>query len=1239
MLKICSAVLYAHCRSIVHRDLKPSNILVRDDGTPKLLDFGIAKLLATADQERGPEVTLTGMRALTPAYASPEQLQGLAATVASDVYSLGVILFEMLTGERFSAAAFRQNKDGDRASAVIRSLAPDLRALINKATQWDPAERYENVESFSADIQRYLDNAPVLANSQKDNEPSPPLPASIAILPFEMTEPETTKHGYLGIGVTDALITRLGSVGRISVRPTSAVSKYASGRDVIQAGKELHVRYVLEGRIRSVNSHVRVSVQLVSVESGNPVWAGKVDASAEDLLTLEDSIAEQVARALIPQLTAEEHELLRKKGTANAKAHELYLKGRWHRTRAETPDELAQSLMCFMGAIAEDAAYARAHAGVADYYVSLGMWGGLPPAESFAAAKNAAAMALELDPMLPEAHSAYGFAIWAFDGAVDEAEQHAHIAITRDPEFPDAHFLLGLLSSARNRPELAVLHLERACKLLSDSPYAVVGLASCYYNSHQFEQAVNVLGVCSTQPQRSAPVLEYMARSYVHLGAAKNAIVSATAALELSGRTPSSVQVLAQAEKANGNIERTTALVKELETLAQRQYVSGYLRALGHLALGQTERAIDLLEQAVADRDWRACWLAVCPDLDPLRSHPRFQALLSKTPGSKSPGQGQLPALPVAASPTAAGKRVRMAAAAAAIAAVVIVGALFAWRQKFNTPAPFQNIHVTKLTSNGTATAAAISPDGADFAYISRESRGYMVRMRRRGEDHSAPLTQSTTDRLIQPSFTQDGKFLTFVSYPASQPSMRSIHMLPLAGGPEQIVPQTFTGPVSLSGDGRRAAYLATNDAQGRSELWTQQIDGSKRRLLASLDYPSRFTHSTVPAWSDDGKHIACGVEAHDSQGFLIRIIVVDTSTGEMREVPSPRWQSTQHFAWANADRGLAVIGQEHDASFQQIWYIPYPNGEARRITNDLNDYSTISLDRDSTSLVSVQVQTLSNIYLQKGEEQSVNPTQVTIGSGRYFDLSWAPDGHILYASDATGSADLWVMSADGSEQRKLTSGQGRSYAPAASGDGKWIAYHSNSSGNWNIWRAKRDGTSAVQLTTNVQDSNWPQFTGDSSAVVFHHTGANGMWNIWKVPVAGGTAVQLTKSLTTHPTLSPKDGKIACWYSTSVEKPKWQLAIFPPEGGEPLRTYPLAPTVVPDSNIRWSPSGSGITFLDVRAGASNIWLQPVDGSPARPLTSFTSGQIYSFDWSRDGRLIYSRGMSVNDVVLIRQRLE
>ncbi|HKU25949.1 MAG TPA: tetratricopeptide repeat protein, partial [Candidatus Sulfotelmatobacter sp.] len=752
------------------------------------------------------------------------------------------------------------------------------------------------------------------------------------------------------------------------VRPTSAVSKYVRTRNALQAGKELHVRYILEGRIRNINSHVRVSVQLISVEAGNPVWAGTIDENAEDLLKLEDSIAEQVAQALIPQLTAEEHELLRKRGTANPKAHQLYLKGRWHRTRAESPEELAQSLVCFMGAIAEDSSYARAHAGVADYYISLGMWGGLPPSESFAAAKNAAATALELDPMLPEAHSAYGFAIWAFDGAVEEAEQHAHIAITRDPEFPDAHLLLGFLSSARNRPELALVHLERACKLLPDSPYAVIGLANCYYNSHQFEQALNVLRLCSTHPAKSAPVLEFTARSYVHLGMGKEAVDCAQSAVELSARSPSALQVLARAAAANGNRQKAAALVQEIELLAQRQYVSGYLRAMGQLVLDRKERAIDLLEQAVAERDWRACWLAVCPDLDALHGHPRFNALVSNAPGSKSPGSQQ-PVSPVESEKRPVrGQRMRLVAAAA-VAAMLIAVVLIAWRFALTRQAPFQNVHVTKITSNGTAIASAISPDGASFAYISKENRGFVVRLRRDGADHSTPLTKSTSDRLSQLSFTQDGRFVTFVSFPSSQPSMRSVHLIPVAGGPDRILPEIFTGPVSLSRDGKQAAYLATNDAQGRSELWIQDSDGSGRRMLASLRYPSRFTYATVPAWSNDGKHIACGVEAHDERGFLIRIFVVNTSTGEMREVPSPRWQVTQHFAWAKGDSGLAVIGQEQESSFQQIWYIQYPRGQARRITNDLNDYSTISLDHNSTSLVSVQVQTLSNVYLQRGEQ------------------------------------------------------------------------------------------------------------------------------------------------------------------------------------------------------------------------------------------------------------------------------
>jgi TolB protein len=260
---------------------------------------------------------------------------------------------------------------------------------------------------------------------------------------------------------------------------------------------------------------------------------------------------------------------------------------------------------------------------------------------------------------------------------------------------------------------------------------------------------------------------------------------------------------------------------------------------------------------------------------------------------------------------------------------------------------------------------------------------------------------------------------------------------------------------------------------------------------------------------------------------------------------------------------------------------------------------------------------------------------QITPGSGRYFDLAWTPDGRLLYASDATGSADIWIMNANGRGQRQLTFGTGRSYAPVSSPDGKVIAFHSNRNGNWNIWRVTSEATDPKQLTTGTRDSNWPEFTPDGNFVVYHHTNVNGGWNIWKTPVTGGSPIQLTKALTTHPAVSPKDGKIACWYSEDLDNPHWKLAVFSPEGGSPLRVFDPAPAVKPDSILRWTPSGNAITFLDGRVGNYNIWLQPIDGRPPHALTSFTSGEIFSFAWSPDGKLAYSRGMSTSDVVLVR----
>jgi Tol biopolymer transport system component len=241
-----------------------------------------------------------------------------------------------------------------------------------------------------------------------------------------------------------------------------------------------------------------------------------------------------------------------------------------------------------------------------------------------------------------------------------------------------------------------------------------------------------------------------------------------------------------------------------------------------------------------------------------------------------------------------------------------------------------------------------------------------------------------------------------------------------------------------------------------------------------------------------------------------------------------------------------------------------------------------------------------------------------------------------VYASDASGSANIWSMNADGTDQHQLTENFGRSYSPAISPDGASFAFHSNRDGNWNLWRMDFASRTPVRLTEGTRDSNWPQFTPDGKWVVYHHTGLNAMFNIWKAPYeGGGSAVQLTNRLTMHPTVSPQDGRIASWYSADTEKPNWKIAIFGPEGGSPLRLFDVPSTVVYDSRLRWTSDGEGITYIDNRNGIGNVWVQPLDGKPARQLTSFTWGKLYSYDWSRDGRLVYSRGITTSDVVLIR----
>jgi eukaryotic-like serine/threonine-protein kinase len=545
-------------------------------------------------------------------------------------------------------------------------------------------------------------------------------------------------------------------------------------------------------------------------------------------------------------------------------------------------------------------------------------------------------------------------------------------------------------------------------------------------------------------------------------------------------------------------------------------------------------------------------------------------------------------------------------------------------------PPPFQNMKITKLTFNGKATSAVISPDGNQVVYVISDGGLRSLWLRQVATGTDVKLTEPKDTNYFSLTISPDGNFL-YYAYGGTTVQNRELYRMPVLGGTPRKVVEDVGSPIGFSPDGKQIAFVRSGlrgvGEPGESALMIANADGTEERKIAvRKGGPNRFGNLFFGgvAWSPDGKRIATIARANDPAGRFQNVIEVPIEGGAERILTSQRWYQIQRLSWLADGSGLLMTAAEKasDSQSRQIWHLSYPGGEARKITNDLNGYISISLNADSSVLVTVQQNQAMDIWVAPDGDAS-RATQFKSVSSNMDGLDsvrWTPDGKIVFNSMAGGRDGIWIMEADGKNRKQLTTSETVDYNPSVTTDGRHVVFVSERTGAPTIWVMDIEGSN--QRNLGVTGFN-PQ-AGDGWVVYPNRQ------SLWKSQIGGGEPVQLSEQQLIRCAVS-QDGKmVAC----SLEEPgsPIRLAVLPIDGSSPAKIFDVKFDL--PARMRWTPDGRAVTYIGRQEGFDDIWSQPTDGGEPKKITNFKADEIFSFDWSPDNRLVISHGTSTSDVVLI-----
>jgi serine/threonine protein kinase/Tol biopolymer transport system component len=552
------------------------------------------------------------------------------------------------------------------------------------------------------------------------------------------------------------------------------------------------------------------------------------------------------------------------------------------------------------------------------------------------------------------------------------------------------------------------------------------------------------------------------------------------------------------------------------------------------------------------------------------------------------------------------------------VAAVGIVAYKLSQRESSTS---FQAMRISQLTTIGKVSLASVSPDGKYIAYAVDDGEQQSLWVKQVAATTSVQLVPAAPGQYKGITFTPDGNFVDYVLWEQTKNTISLYQVSALGGAPRKLIDDVHT-PISFSSDGKRFAFVRANPNTGEYALVIANADGSAEQRLATRKLPDFYFVQGSPAWSLDGKTIVCPAGSF-AGGFQVGVVEVRLENGAERPITPQRWFWVGQTKWLKNGTGLVLTAKDRLSGPEQIWALSYPGGEVKQLTNDLNDYRSLSLSSDSSVIAAVQSIQISSTWVAP----SADTTRARqIASGRYDNLAWTPDGRIVYASSESGNPDIWIMDADGSHHKQLTFDSHTDFEPVASPDGLYVVFISDRAGELNVWRMDVDGSHSRQLTSGGAGES-PYFSPDGKWVLYTNYG-HGKISLWKVPTEGGNAMEITDKVSWSPVVSPDGRLIACYYLEEGQQVK--LALIPFEGGRPVKMFDI---ILPA--VRWTPDGRSLTYIVDRAGSSNIWKQPLDGGPPTQLTDFKTDRIFWFDWSRDGKqLALVRGAVSSDVVLI-----